>query len=202
MASEPVKSFDELMNENKQLTGIIDPTKVTKMDNNEDKDQKKEEPSITVDTSAKVIPDSDVSDDAFFDDFFEEQQDIISRYFYFVNVKRAVWLFYNVFYLNKFLNNELPSFLPNDEAVLVITLSVAFSIVDVTVFFDVVDLLFVDFFAFALVFFYGSSFSFFNFSFNMSFVEVRLSFSSYFPYNQVDLMQLSLSISVIVPIIL
>lgn len=72
MASEPVKSFDELMNENKQLTGIIDPTKVTKMDNNEVKDQKKEEPSITVDTSAKVIPDSDVSDDAFFDDFFEE----------------------------------------------------------------------------------------------------------------------------------
>ncbi len=70
MASEPVKSFDELMNENKQLTGIIDPTKVTKMDNNEVKDQKKEEPSITVDTSAKVIPDSDVSDDAFFDDFF------------------------------------------------------------------------------------------------------------------------------------
>ena len=60
------------MNENKQLTGIIDPTKVTKMDNNEVKDQKKEEPSITVDTSAKVIPDSDVSDDAFFDDFFEE----------------------------------------------------------------------------------------------------------------------------------
>ena len=72
MASEPVKSFDELMNENKKLTGIIDPTKVTKMDNNEVKDQKKEEPSITVDTSAKVIPDSDVSDDAFFDDFFEE----------------------------------------------------------------------------------------------------------------------------------
>lgn len=72
MASEPVKSFDELMNENKQLTGIIDPTKVTKMDNNEVKAQKKEEPSITVDTSAKVIPDGDVSDDAFFDDFFEE----------------------------------------------------------------------------------------------------------------------------------
>ena len=72
MASEPVKSFDELMNENKQLTGIIDPTKVTKVDNNEVKARKKEEPSITVDTSAKVIPDSDVSDDAFFDDFFEE----------------------------------------------------------------------------------------------------------------------------------
>ena len=72
MASEPVKSFDELMNENKQLTGIIDPTKVTKVDNNEVKARKKEEPSITVDTSAKVIPDGDVSDDAFFDDFFEE----------------------------------------------------------------------------------------------------------------------------------
>ena len=72
MANQPIKSFDELINENKPLTGIVDPTKVTKMDNNEIKEQKKEEPSITVDTSAKVMPDNDVSEDAFFDDFFEE----------------------------------------------------------------------------------------------------------------------------------
>ncbi len=77
MSDQPVKSFDELINENnKPLTGIIDPTKVYEPENKsveiKPEEVKKEEPSITVDTSAKVIPDNDVSDDAFFDDFFEE----------------------------------------------------------------------------------------------------------------------------------
>ena len=52
---------------NNNLGGIVDPTKETKLD-----DYKKEEPSIKVDTSSKVMDNSNVSDDAFFDDFFEE----------------------------------------------------------------------------------------------------------------------------------
>ena len=78
MVDQSVKSFDELMNENnKPLTGIIDPTKVIEPENKKEEapknvEIKNEEPSITVDTSAKVMPDNDVSDDAFFDDFFEE----------------------------------------------------------------------------------------------------------------------------------
>ena len=65
-----IKTFDELMGigmDNKNLGGIVDPTKETKLD-----DYKKEEPSIKVDTSSKVMDNSNVSDDAFFDDFFEE----------------------------------------------------------------------------------------------------------------------------------
>ena len=62
-------SFDELMGLNdKPLKGIEDPVKTTKLD-----DIKKDEPKINVDTSSKVMSDDDnVSDDAFFDDFFEE----------------------------------------------------------------------------------------------------------------------------------
>ena len=65
-----IKTFDELMGigvNNNNLGGIVDPTKETKLD-----DYKKEEPSIKVDTSSKVMDNSNVSDDAFFDDFFEE----------------------------------------------------------------------------------------------------------------------------------
>ena len=70
VGKEPVKSFDELMN-TKPLTGIVDPTKVAS-NNKQVKEEKKDEPSIMVDTSAKVMPDNNISDDAFFDDFFEE----------------------------------------------------------------------------------------------------------------------------------
>lgn len=65
---KPVKTFDELMqNNSQQLTGIVDPVKTTKPE-----EVKPEEPSITVDTSSKVMPENTVSDDAYFDDFFEE----------------------------------------------------------------------------------------------------------------------------------
>lgn len=59
------KSFNELYNlDNKPLSGIEDPIKTTKLD--------EIEPSITVDTSSKVMPNDPISDDAYFDDFFEE----------------------------------------------------------------------------------------------------------------------------------
>lgn len=63
-----LKSFDELMGlNNKTLSGIEDPVKTTKLD-----ELKNEEPSITIDTSSKVMTDNNISDDAYFDDFFEE----------------------------------------------------------------------------------------------------------------------------------